>query len=183
FVQAMPGVIDVEDTRAVPGIEWEIAVDRAEAAKYGVGVTTVGSAVQLVTRGLKFGEFRPDDAKDEIDIVARYPTAARSIDELDQIRVPAGDGFAPISNFVVRNAKPKVGIINRVDGERVLLVKADVLPGVLVDNKVREIRAWLDQAELDPQITVSFKGEDEEQQESQSFLVKAFLAALFLIAI
>lgn len=183
FVQGMPGVIDVEDTRAVPGIEWEITVDRAEAAKYGVDVTTVGSSVQLVTRGLKFGEFRPDDAKDEIDIVARYPTAARSINELDQIRVPAGDGFAPISNFVVRDARPKVGIINRVDGERVLLVKADVLPGVLADNKVREIRAWLDQAELDPQITVSFKGEDEEQQESQAFLVKAFLAALFLIAI
>src|SRR3546814_5119159 len=60
------------------GIEWQLAVDRAEAAKYGVDVTTVGSSVQLITKGLKFGDFRPDDADDEIDIVARYPSASSS---------------------------------------------------------------------------------------------------------
>ena len=183
FVESLPGVVDVEDTRPVPGIEWQLAVDRAEAAKYGVDVTTVGNSIQLVTKGLKFGDFRPDDSDDEIDIVARYPIHARSIAELDNIRVPAGDSFAPISNFVERQARPKVGIINRVDGARVLAVRADVLPGVLADDKVREIRAWLAQADLDPRITVEFKGEDEEQRDSQAFLSKAFAVALFLIAI
>ena len=183
FMESLPGLIDVEDTRPVPGIEWQLAVDRGEAAKYGVDVTTVGSAVQLVTKGLKFGDFRPDDADDEIDIVARYPSDARTINELDQIRVPAGDGFAPISNFVERSATPKVGIINRVDGGRVLTVKADVLPDVLPDDKVKEIRAWIDGAGLDPRIDVTFKGQDQEQQRASDFLMKAFGVALFLIAI
>jgi len=183
FVESLDGVVDVEDSRPVPGIEWEITVDRAQAAKYGVDVTTVGNAIQLVTRGLKFGEFRPDDAEDEIDIVARYPLDARSIDELDQIRVPASSGFVPISNFVDRRAQPKVGLINRVDGARVLTLRADVAPGVLPDDKVQQIRAWLQDADLDSSIGVTFKGEDEEQQESQAFLVNAFMAALFLIAI
>lgn len=183
FVESLDGVVDVEDSRPVPGIEWEITVDRAQAAKYGVDVTTVGNAIQLVTRGLKFGEFRPDDAEDEIDIVARYPLDARSINELDQIRVPASSGFVPISNFVDRSAQPKVGLINRVDGARVLTVRADVAPGVLPDDKVQQIRAWLQEAELDSRVGVTFKGEDEEQQESQAFLVNAFMAALFLIAI
>ena len=40
-----PGLIDVQDSRPVPGIEWELAVDRAEAAKYGLDVTTVGSVI------------------------------------------------------------------------------------------------------------------------------------------
>jgi multidrug efflux pump len=183
FMATQSGVIDIEDTRPVPGIEWEIAVDRAEAAKYGVDVTTVGSSVQLITKGLKFGDFRPDDAEDEIDIVARYPESDRSIGELDQIRVPAGNGFAPISNFVTRTPVPRVGIINRVDGDRVLTVKADVAEGVLADDKVREIRAWLDDAGMDPRISVTFKGEDEEQQKAGAFLMKAFAVALFLIAI
>jgi multidrug efflux pump len=183
FLAEQPGVVDVEDTRPVPGIEWQLAVDRAEAAKYGVDVTTVGSSVQLITKGLKFGDFRPDDADDEIDIVARYPSASRTINELDQIRVPAGDGFAPISNFVKRDAMPKVGLINRVDGERVLAVRADVAPGILVNDKVQEIRAWLDQAGIDPRVSVTFKGEDEEQQKAGAFLMKAFGVALFLIAI
>jgi multidrug efflux pump len=77
-LDAEPGLLDVEDSRPVPGIEWQMSVDRAEAAKYGIDVTSVGNAVQLVTRGLKFGDFRPDDSDDEIDIVARFPVAVRT---------------------------------------------------------------------------------------------------------
>ena len=45
---------------------------------------------------------------------------------------------------------PRTGDIERVDGKRVLTVSADVEPGVLPDEKVREIRAWLEQREFDP---------------------------------
>jgi len=183
-METMEGLVDIEDSRPVPGIEWRLEVDRAEAAKYGVDVTTIGNSIQLVTKGLKFADYRPDGADDEVDIVARFPETARSIAELDQVRVPTEGGFAPISSFVTREAKPKVGMINRVDGARVLDVKADVLPGVLVDDKVREIRSWLTaQANLDPRVEVTFKGEDEEQRESQAFLTRAFGVALFLIAV
>jgi multidrug efflux pump len=182
-VDGMRGVVDVEDTRPVPGIEWEIAVDRAQAAKFGADVTDVGSYVQLITKGMKFGEYRPDDTDDEVDIVARFPADARSINELDLIRVPASEGFVPISNFITRSAQPRVGVINRVGGERVFAVKADVAPGILVDDRVREIRAWLGEADLDPRIRVTFKGEDEEQQKAQAFLGQAFLIALFVMAI
>ena len=30
--------IDVEDGRPAPGIDWQITIDRVEAAKYGIGV-------------------------------------------------------------------------------------------------------------------------------------------------
>jgi multidrug efflux pump len=183
FMEAMPGLVDVDDTRPVPGIEWEIAVDRAQAAKFGLDVTDVGNAVQLITKGQPFAEFRPDDSDDEIDIVARYPDEYRNIAELDRIRIATPEGLVPIANFVERVAKPKVGVIERVDGERALTVRADVLPGVLVDSEVAQIRAWLAQAELDPRLNVTFKGEDEEQAESQAFLTQAFFAALFLIAV
>ena len=182
-MEGMTGLVDLEDSRPIPGIEWQIEVDRAEAAKYGVDVTTVGNSIQLVTKGLKFADYRPDGSDDEVDIVARFPNRARSISELDQIRVPTGSGFAPISNFVTRVAKPKVGLINRIDGERVLSVKADVQPGVLADDKVREIRSWLRGANLDSRVNVTFKGEDEEQRNSQAFLTKAFAVALFIMAI
>jgi len=38
----MPGLVDVQDSRPVPGIEWELDVDRGEAAKFGLDVTAVG---------------------------------------------------------------------------------------------------------------------------------------------
>ena len=60
---------------------------------------------------------------------------------------------------------------------------ADVEDGVLVDDKAREIKDWLAAQDLDPAITTTFKGEDEEQKESEAFLTRAFGFALFLIAI
>ncbi|MEX2650451.1 MAG: efflux RND transporter permease subunit [Alphaproteobacteria bacterium] len=178
------GLVDIEDSRPIPGITWELAVDRAQAAKFGADVASIGQAIQLVTNGILFGTYRPDDADDEIDIRARFPIENRSIAELDRVRMVTPAGVAvPLSNFVSRGAAPRTGQLDRVDGRRVLHVRADVAPGVLVDDKVGEIQAWLAGAGLDPRVEVTFKGENEEQIAAQAFLTKAFAAALFLIAI
>jgi multidrug efflux pump len=113
----------------------------------------------------------------------RYPEDQRSLDQLRRLRVNSPSGAIPISNFVTRVPAPRVGTLERVDGERVLEVGADVEAGVLPSDKVAEIRAWLADNELDPAVRVSFKGEDEEQKEAQEFLSQAFVVALFLIAI
>jgi multidrug efflux pump len=96
------GLKNIEDSRPLRGIEWEIQVDRAQAAKYGADVSAVGSAVQMVTNGLVISEYRPDDSVDEIDIVARFPVAYRTIEQLDQIRLQSEQGLVPITNFVSR---------------------------------------------------------------------------------
>ncbi|MCP4330015.1 MAG: efflux RND transporter permease subunit [Alphaproteobacteria bacterium] len=179
----MSGLTNIEDSRPIPGIEWEIAVDRSQAAKFGADVTTIGDSIKLVTNGFEISTYRPDDSRDEIDIVVRYPEAYRTMDQLDQIRVATESGLVPISNFVTRTAQPKVGTINRIDGHRVLTVKSDVREGVLADTKLKEIQAWLETVDIDPRVDIAFKGEDEEQKEAQDFLLKAFGIALFIMAI
>ena len=182
-MEEIGGFVDVENGAPIPGIEWELSVDRAQAAKYGADVTLVGDYVRMITNGMKLGEFRPNDADEEIDIVVRLPATFRSVAQLDDIRVQTDVGMVPISNFVKRSAKPRVGLLRRVDGNRAMTIKAEVEPGVLPDNKVRQIRQWLAGVEIDPRLRIRFKGEDEEQKAAQAFLVKAFGVALFLMAI
>ena len=177
------GFVDVTDSRPIPGIEWQVKVDRAEASRYGADITAVGNAIKLVTNGIKVGEYRPDDTDDEVEIRVRFPYSDRSIDELDRLRVPTESGAVPIGNFVERVAVPRVGTINRVDSRRVLKVEADVPEGVLPDDKVTEIKHRLKSANIDPRVIVEFKGEDEEQRQAEAFLVKAFGIALFVMAI
>jgi multidrug efflux pump len=183
FINGLSGLKDIEDSRPLPGIEWELSVDRAEAAKFGADVAMIGNAVKFVTNGMKVTEYRPDDSDDEIDIVARYPAEARTIDQLDGIRLQTSEGMVPISNFVKRNAEPRTGQLRRVDFDRVMTIRADTQPGVLADAMVRQIRAWLTTANIDPRVNVEFRGEDEEQTTAQAFLMKAFAIALFLMAI
>ena len=184
FMETLPGLVDIEDDRPMPGIEWEIDVDRPNAARYGLDVTAVGDSIKLVTTGLDVAAYRPDDSDDEIDIVVRYPEAWRSLEQLDNIRIVAGDaGAVPISNFVQLSAQPLVGTLNRTNGRRVMTVQSELLPGVLADDMVRQISAWLEAGNLDEGVEWIFRGEDEEQRAASEFLSQAFAVALFLIAI
>lgn len=182
-LETMTGLKDIEDSRPVSGIEWEVKVDRAQAAKFGADIAGIGAAVQLITKGVKFSDYRPDDSDEEIDIVARYPAEWRSVDQLDQIRIQTSMGLVPISNFVHRTPQPKTGELHRTDTKRSMTVKADVLPGILADNKVREIQNWLKTVTIDPRVTVAYKGEDEEQRKAEAFLKTALSIALFMMAI
>ena len=182
-LDAIGGVIDVTDSRPMPGIDWRMDVDRAQAARFGADITTVGSTIQLVTNGIMIGDYRPDDADDEVDIRVRFPDEDRNITQLDRLRVNSANGVVPVRNFLTRSAAPRVGNLERTDGERVLKISADVEEDVLPDDKVRELQAWLADAGLDPAVGVVFRGENEDQREAEVFLSNAFAAALFLIAI
>ena len=184
-MESVDGLRDVEDSRPLPGIEWRIKVDRAKAARFGADIATVGGVVQFVTNGIKVGEYRPDDSDDEIDIRVRFPADERDLDQLDLLRIPTTAGNVPIGNFVTREPAQKVGTIKRTDMRRTVTVMAETDPGVLPSQMVEVLRDRLmaERGQFHPGIEFTFKGEDEEQQKAMSFLGKAFLVALFMIAI
>ena len=183
------GLIDFEDSRPLPGIEWVMSVDREMAGRFGTDVTSVGSVIQLVTNGILVGKYRPDDAQDEVDIRARFPEQYRVIDQLDQLRVQTAEGLVPLSNFVKRVAEPQVTTIERIDAMRRIMVKANTATNpetgekVNVNAKVQEISEKLKDISLPPGVHVTFRGANEEQQKSADFLGKAMIGALFLMFI
>ena len=182
-LQSVDGVFNVEDTRPLPGIEWQIDVDRAQAAKFGADITLVGNMIQLVTNGIKIGEYRPDDAEDEIDIRVRYPYDSRSLDQIDTLRIPTNDGLIPISNFVKRVPANKVSSIRRTNLRRTMQVNADVEEGYLDADIVAEMTEMLPFLNIDPAVSVTFRGGNEDQQEASAFLGKAMLIAIAVMAI
>jgi multidrug efflux pump len=125
------GVIDIEDTRPLPGIDWQIDVDVEKAGRFGADVATVGGMVQLVTRGILLDTMRVDSSDEEIEIRVRLPEQDRVLSTLDTLKVRTRDGLVPLSNFVSRTPVQKLGRIDRVDQQRYYDVKADVAPGLV----------------------------------------------------
>jgi multidrug efflux pump len=103
--------------------------------------------------------------------------------------VQTSSGLVPISNFVHREAQPQVSTIERINGFRRIMIKAntavDPATGdkINIDEKVGEISAWISQQNFDPAVKVKFRGANEEQAESASFLSGALIGALFLMFI
>ena len=181
YMESVEGVRDIDDTRSLPGLEWKLTVDRAQAAIYGADVTSVGLVVQLVTNGVKIGEYRPDKADDAVDIRVRYPEKDRGITALDQLKIYTRQGLVPVANFVTREATPNIDTIQRVDGRPVEYIRAGVAPDVLADDKVREMQAWLATQNFHPDLNIDFRGANEDQQESQAFTLVAFGLSLLLM--
>ncbi|HEY3777691.1 MAG TPA: efflux RND transporter permease subunit [Rhizomicrobium sp.] len=174
---------DVEDTRPLPGIEWDLKVKRDVAQRFGVSTQQIGAAVELVTDGIFVGRYRPADSTRLVDIRVRYPSAERGIHALDGVRVATAKGMVPISTFVTVKPGPQVSSIERIDAHRVYHVRANVKPGVNVNAVTSKIKTWIASQNIPRNVRVSFKGSDEQQQESGAFLIKAAFMALFIIAV
>lgn len=125
-----PGLMQQEDSLPLPGIDWVIDVDVARAGRYGANVATVGSMVQLVTRGVLLDEMRTSSSDEESDIRVRLPAKDRVLSTLDTLKVPTPGGPVPLSNFITRKPVPKLAQIDRVDQQRYYDVKADFEPGL-----------------------------------------------------
>jgi multidrug efflux pump len=178
-----PAVVNIEDGRALPGIEWQIKVDRAEAARFGADITLVGAMVQLVTNGIMIGEYRPDDSDDEIEIRVRYPAEDRSLAQLDQLRIPTPNGQVPISTFVERVPAQKVSTITRTDMRRTMTIEADVAEGYLENAVISELQRQAATLDIDPRVNVAFRGSIEDQREDEVFLGQAMMMAIAMMAI
>jgi len=172
---------DVDDGLPLPGVDWTLVVDKAEAARYGANALTVGNVVQLVTNGLKVTEYRPDTTDTTVDVLVRFPEDRRSLDQLDELRINTPVGSVPIANFVTREPVERVGLINRVDGRRVVTVTSNVAEGVQSAAVQAAVMERLAEMDLGAGITWRMKGEDEEREKAGAFLTTAFGAALFLI--
>ncbi|MFN3661180.1 efflux RND transporter permease subunit [Yoonia sp.] len=180
-MNGLGGFIDIVDSRPNPGVEWQITVDRSEAARSGADVALLGQAVQLLTRGINVANYRPSDGDGEVDIVVRFPAANRTLEELEALRVPTSVGLVPISNFVSFEPAPRSGTITRIDQARVMTISADVAPGVLANDQTLALQAAIADLDLPDSVSIKFGGEAEDQAESMIFLLSAFASAIGLM--
>jgi multidrug efflux pump len=190
--EATDGLIAIEDSLPLPGIDWEITVDVARAGRFGADVATVGGMVQLVTRGILLDTMRVDTSDEEIEIRVRLPESDRVLSTLDTLKVRTQDGLVPLSNFVTRTPVQKLGRIDRIDQTRYFDVKADVASGLTTpegvainaNERIAALTTWLTtENPLPPGVTWEWTGDQEEQAESGAFLMSAFAGALGLMFI
>ena len=181
--ETVAGLRDIEADRHLPGIEWQLEVDREEAGRFGANIATIGQVIQLVTNGVLLSEYPPPDPEDQGDIRVRFPVEDRTLDQFAELRLQTEKGLIPIVNFINVSPEPRVSTINRIDGQYVMTVKADVLEqeGYDLNAKIAEIDTWVKAQDWPSGMFFTFRGANEEQAESFSFLMKAMVASLVLM--
>ena len=184
IMREIGGFVDAVDSRPMPGIEWTLDFDRTEASRHGVSIDSLGNMVKLLTAGVSISDYRPDDTDDELDIKLRFPSDQRNLDRLEELRIPTPSGeYVPLSVFAHLVPKSKGGDIERKSGQRFYYIDSNVDEGVLPLKQIEKLQEVLALNPPDDTTEIIFAGEDEDIQETQQFLGKAFAFSMCMMAL
>jgi multidrug efflux pump len=177
----MAGLNNIFSSKAYPSVEWSVEVDKQKAAQLGVSVSDVGALVQMLTSGFKVGEYRPDDAKDEVEIRARFPDSDRTITGIRDLNVVTKQGTVPVSSFVTVAPKENRQTVNRKNGKYFQEVGAGTEDESKVSEKINQLNRWLETTNLGTGISYKFSGMAEETEDVNNFILVAGVTAVFMM--
>jgi len=180
-IKTVPGLVDLKDDYQEARPELNFVVDRNRARLLGLDTNQVAFFLKTAVLGTKVGTFR--QGNDEYDITLRLPEAQRNEpDKVERLYVPTmGGQMVPLSSVVNVRYAGGFGSIQRVDEKRVITITGNNEEGYLPTALLAEAQKRLATLPLPPGYKISYTGQNEDMEKAQAFLVKAFVAALFLI--
>jgi multidrug efflux pump subunit AcrB len=181
-IENVPGIVDLRDNYEQARPELRFRVDRKRAALLDLSAVTIANFIKTAVLGWKVGTFR--QGEDEYDITVRLAKEDRDdLRELLCLYVPGSGGKPiPLSSLATVEYAGGLGSINREDQKRVVTVESGV-EGRLPNDALADVQGKLKDLRLPAGYTMQYKGQQEDQKEASDFLTKAFIVALFLIAL
>lgn len=181
-IRGVAGVVDVRSDfeEALPEIQ--VSVHRHKAAMLGLDTSQIGFFLRTAIYGTEASKYRADE--DEYEITLRFPEGQRdSVGMLKEMFVPTPAGVSvPLSSVAEFRYEAGLGTITRKDQKRLITISGNVENRPL-DRVLKDVEESLQSLALPNGYSVYYGGENEEMVKAMSFLSKAFICAVALIAI
>lgn len=180
-VEKLPGIVEVRSGRSEGTPEERILFDRDKIADLGLAVRDVAQVIQTNIGGSRAGSYRIGGDEYPITVRLRPEDRLGTLD-LDNIsiRTPEG-GVLPISSVIKKESARGPEDINRINGQRVTNITANLESGVALGDAVQAIQAELSDFPLPSGFNIVFGGEWEEQQKAAADFSMSIIMALILI--
>jgi multidrug efflux pump subunit AcrB len=178
-IEDVAGIAKLKDDYEKGKPELRIRIDREKAALFELNTSKIANTIRTAVNGTEASEYRV--GTDEHKITVRFSKDYRkSYSDLLNLTVFYEGVHYPLANFATIEFTSGLSNVNHVEGDRVVTITADAIgrtsAEVLADCKQR-----LENFQLPEGYTMSFAGQDEEQQKAADFLMRAFGVAVLLI--
>ncbi len=182
-IKDVPGIVDLTDDYEAGLPEIEVSVDKERAALLGLDTFLIGQMIKASVNGIKIGDYR--EGEDEYDITARLPEDQRQyLQDILRLRVPTESGEqVPLTSVAAIKQTSGLSSIKHIDQKRIVTVSSNVAKGFNAQQVLGEVRQLAGGIALPSGYALDYTGENEEFQESQAFMSRAFIIALLLIAL
>jgi multidrug efflux pump len=178
-IAGVAGISKMRDNYEKGKPELQIHIDREKAALLGLNTTNIANTIRTAVNGTEASEYRV--GQDEYDITVRFIKDYRKsyTDLLDLTIFHEGKHY-PLANFASVEFSSGLSTVNHVDGDRVISITADAF-GRNSAEVLGDVKEILEDYQTPNEYTISFAGQDVEQQKAADFLMNAFLLAVLLI--
>lgn len=180
IIQEEPEIADVRVSRREGRPEQNLIIDREKIADLGLSVNEVAGVIQTNVGGSRAGAFR--EGGEEFPITVRLqPKDRLSTSDLSNIAIRTGAGqILPVSSIVRSERRRSPTEIDRINGQRVTYITANLKSGVALGDAVGKLRDKLRGFSLPEGFSIIFGGEFEEQQKAQRDFILSIIMAIFL---
>jgi multidrug efflux pump len=183
----IPGIEELKSDFQTDKPEMQVVIDREKANREGVSTQTIGFALYTAVYGREITKFRDEnddypinlrireDQRNDVNALLSLPITYRDMSSGGQVRQ------VPLSAFAHVEYLNSYAGIKRIDQKRVILLESNVLNGFSPNTVVSDIKTALEDFQLPLGVTVDMTGQQQEQQETVSFLGLSFGIAFFMI--
>ena len=179
LIENVPGISRLNDNYEKGRPELRIRIDREKAALFGLTTQEIANTIRTAVNGNHTSDYRV--GTDEYDITVRFSKDYRkNYSDLLNLTVFYEGAHYPLANFAKVDFTSGLSSVNHVDNERVVTITADAF-GRSSAEVLADVKAKLKDYQLPPGYSMTFAGQDVEQEKASEFLSRAFLIAILLI--
>ena len=182
----IPGIAELKSDFKENKPEIAINIDRERANLEGISTGQIASEIRTSVLGSEISKYKSDE--DEFPIQLRYSKATReNINNLINMNITYRDmnsgllRHIPLSSLAKIEYVDSYGSIKRQNLKRIITISSDVLTGYTANEIVPKIKELAADFPLHEGVQIQLTGEQDEQNETASFLFEAMLIAIGLI--
>ena len=179
----IPGVEELKSDFEMNSPEIIVRIDRDRAQRLGISTGQIGLEIRTALYGLEISKFKQDE--DEYPIMLRYERVTReNIDALVNLMITYRDmnsgmlRSVPLSTVAKIDYTSSYAGIKRLDQKRVITVYSNVLSGYSANDIVPIIKNEAKKFQLHEGTNIKLTGEQDDQAETVTFLMKAMIIAI-----
>ncbi len=164
-----------------------VNIDRSKARRFGLSTAQIAGTIRTSLFGKEISDYKIDE--DEYPIQLRMQEKYRyNLTSLMNQKVTFRNNRGelmqiPISSVAKVKYSSSYGSIKRKDMNRVLTLFSNVVEGYNADEINKSVKHLLKDFKTEKGYEFIFTGEQEEQEKTAAFLMKALLISVFLILI
>ncbi len=182
----IPGVEELKTDFEMNTPEIIIQIDRDRAQRLGISTGQIGMEIRTALYGKEISKLKQEE--DEYPIMLRYGKVTRdNINSLVNLEITYRDmntgmlRSIPLSTVARIDYTSSYAGIKRLNQKRIITVYSNLLSGYSANDIVPIIKNQAKTFALHPGTEIKLTGEQEDQEETTAFFMKAMIIALGLI--